>query len=312
MSRSKTPTNVAIVGASGFLGHRLAEYLMLRTDWRIRAIARSKAKLEKIHGSNSQLERVTANVLNPKSIERALKDVDVCYYFIHLMGHTERDFVEAEADAARIFTESAKRAGVKRVIYMGGLGDNAESESRHLKSRHKTGEILRSELSGVIELRASMIIGNGSVAFDIIRNIVERLPVMLLPRSAETLTQPIALHDALQYLEKAATVPINENMVVDIGGPDILTYADIYREYAAYKGLRRKLFEVPFIPTAAAGLFLDLLTPAIHARIGAIMAESMTTEMVARNDDANRLFPAIKTAHIRTAFKEAPLLQERS
>ena len=268
----------------------------------MRAIARDAHKLHQIGQPSERLELVEADILSPASLKPALAGVDVVYYFIHLMGHTERDFYEAELDAARHFSAAANSCGVKRVVYMGGLGDNADSESKHLHSRHRTGEILRAELQDVIELRASMIIGTGSVAYDIIRNIVHKLPIVLLPRSAETLTQPIALENALQYLRASATVKTTDNLVIDIGGPEVLTYAEIYREYARFAGKKRWLIEIPHVSPYFAGKFLDLVTPKIHARIGAIMAESMSTEMTISNDSAARLFPEIKPIHIREAF----------
>lgn len=297
--------NVAILGASGFLGTHLSRVILEETDWSLRAVARDSRKLTRIGKAGERLKFVEADILSLPSVTEALKGIDTAYYFIHLMGHTERDFYEAELDAAHLFAQAATRAGVKRVIYMGGLGDNADSESKHLHSRHRTGEILRSELTNVIELRASMIIGNGSVGYDIIRNVVNKLPVVLLPRSAETLTQPVALEDALKYLMASATVPISHNVVVDIGGPDILSYADIYREYAKFVGKRSLLIEIPHVSPYFAGKFLDLFTPTIHARIGAVMAESMSSEMVVMNDTAKTLFPSIVPIHVREAFEHA-------
>ena len=296
---------IAIIGASGFLGANLAKHILSTTNWNVRAIARSKNKLERLAKPNKRLELAAGDVLDYESISPLLKGVDVAYYFVHLMGHKERDFYEAELEAATIFAKAAKVASIKRVVYMGGLGDNSDNESKHLHSRHRTGEILRENLPSVIELRASMIIGDGSVAYDIVRSIVHKLPVVLLPRSAETKTQPIALQDALKYLVSSATVTVKANTVVDIGGPDVLSYADVYREYAKFAHRKRLLIEVPNVSPYLAGKFLDLLTPKIHARIGATMAESMDTEMVVRNHNALKLFPDIKTVHIRTAFKRA-------
>ena len=297
--------NIAIIGASGFLGTRLSSHILSSTDWTVRAVARDKKKLKRVGAPGRRLQLKQADILRYDSIRTALDGIDVAYYLVHMMGHTERDFYEAELDAAHTFCKAARESGVKRVVYMGGLGDNAGSESKHLHSRHRTGEILRAELPEVIELRASMIIGDGSVAYDIIRNIVHKLPVVLLPRSAETLTQPIALEDALSYLLASATVKIKTNVVVDIGGPEVLSYADIYREYAKFAGHKRLLIEIPHVSPYFAGRFLDLVTPKIHARIGAIMAESMTTEMTVANDKAKTLFPNITPIHIRESFERA-------
>ena len=297
--------NIAIIGASGFLGTSLAGHILQMTDWNVTAIARDAQKLKRIVSTDERLHMKAGNILAYDSIAPLLEGVDVAYYFVHLMGHKERDFYEAELDAAHTYAKAAKSAGVKRTVYMGGLGDNADSESKHLHSRHRTGEILRSELNGVVELRASMIIGNGSVGYDIIRNIVHKLPVVLLPRSAETKTQPIALENALDYLIASATVSSTANVVVDIGGPEVLSYADIYREYSKFAGKKRLLVEIPHVSPYFAGKFLDLVTPTVHARIGAIMAESMGSEMVVANDTAKKLFPNIHPIHIREAFEHA-------
>lgn len=295
--------NIAIFGASGFLGRRLVKHLLTVTDWHITGVARDPTKLSDI--SHERFTAKKGDVRSYDSCSALLSGVDVAYYFVHLMGHKGEDFYEAELDAARTFARAAKGSEVKRVVYMGGLGDNATSKSRHLLSRHKTGEILRTELTCTIELRASMIIGRGSVGYDIICNVAEKLPFMLLPKSARTKTQPIALQDALSYLHHAATVEIPGSVSVDIGGPSVLSYADIYRAYLKHIGKTPRVYELPFVPLWLSGAFLNLVTPKVHARIGNIMAKSMSTDMTVQTDEAARLFPAVKPVPIMRAFDEA-------
>jgi uncharacterized protein YbjT (DUF2867 family) len=297
--------NVAILGASGFLGKQLSQAILKHTDWNLYAVARRKQKLRSIGSPSDRLTHIEADVLSASDLRQALKNIDIVYYFIHFMGHNDKDFYEAELRAAHLYAHVAKEARIARTIYMGGLGDNQDSSSKHLHSRHRTGEILRAELDDVIELRASMIIGDGSVGYDIIRSVVHKLPLLLLPKSADTLTQPIALEDALRYLLASATINHPGTTSIDIGGPDILSYADIYRLYAKFVHKRTLLIKIPFVPTYAAGKFLDLVTPHIHARIGSIMAESMSTKMVVTDSTASELFPSIKPVPIHTAFVHA-------
>lgn len=293
---------ITILGASGFLGTNLARTVLANTDWHVRAAARDADKLHQIGQPSERLQLQAADALDYDSVVSVLSDTDVAYYFIHLMGHKERDFYQAELDAARIFARAATVAGVRRIVYVGGLGTDEKSTSRHLRGRYETGTILRTEFSDVIELRASIIIGEGSVGYDIIRNVANKFPIMVMPKAADTPIQPIALRDAIDYLIASATVPTSKSIIVDIGGPKILSYADIYRMYAKHIGKHRVVVPVPFIPAAFSAKFLDLVTPEIHARIGKIMFESMAFEMVVQNDNAKSLFPKIIPSPIETSF----------
>lgn len=296
--------HIAVCGASGFLGFNLSRKILADTSWHVRAVARNEQKLSRIGKPGTRLELRRADITEYEELRSALKGIDVAYYFVHMMGRKDVDFYQAELTAAKTFVNAADAAGVKRVVYMGGLGDNADSSSRHLRSRHETGEILRRSRFEVIELRASMIIGKGSVAFDIIRNVADKLAVVPLPKEADTKTQPIALSDALSYLIAAATVKISDNIAIDIGGPKAMSYADVYRAYAHSIGKRPLVFSVPFVHSSLAGMFLNLVTPKIHARIGSIMFESMATNMTVQNELAQGYFPAIKPVQIENAFNE--------
>jgi uncharacterized protein YbjT (DUF2867 family) len=222
-----------------------------------------------------------------------------------MMGQKNKDFYTQEAVAAHRFSAAVLASGVKRVIFMGGLGNDHTQLSAHLASRHNTGTVLREDLPLVIEFRASMIIGQGSVAYDIIRNLVHKMPIMTLPRWSTTLTQPIALRDALEYLTLAATVKVKHHEIVEIGGPTALSYQELYREYAAFTGRHPLIVVVPFLPEWLGGWWLNLFTPNQHAKIGRIMVHSMSNPMVVTHDRAALLFPSVKLHTLQEAFLDA-------
>jgi uncharacterized protein YbjT (DUF2867 family) len=297
--------NVVIYGATGFLGLKLIESLLTNTDWNIYAVGRNPAKVSSHFKDNSRVVSRRGDVASHTEVLNTLTGMDVAYYLVHMMGRKDIDFYEAELNAAKTFITAVNKSNVRRVVYMGGLGAASNSESRHLLSRHITGEIMRTSSNNVIELRASMIIGEGSVAYDIIRNIVHKLPIMILPASSSTLTQPIALKDALSYLTAAATVKASKSMAIDIGGSDVLSYADIYQKYAKHINKTPLLVKLPYIPDFISSAFLNLMTPKIHARIGKIMLESMNTNMVIQSNLANTYFPDIKPVGVKKAIELA-------
>lgn len=289
---------IAIVGASGFLGRNLVAFLMETTDYEVRAISRQASSLPVDDKYKPRLTTIDADVFDEEAMTEALSGVDVAYFFVHMMGQKNKDFYTQEAISAHRFSAAVIAAGVKRVVYMGGLGNDREQLSEHLLSRHNTGTLLRENLPLVIEFRAAMIIGKGSISFDIIKSLVHALPFMTLPRWSLTLTQPLALNDALRYLAAAATIDVKHHEIIEIGGPDVLSYKDLYKLYANTIGRHPLIVRLPFLPEWLGGWWLNLFTPRNHAKIGRIMVHSMSNAMVVTHDRAGQLFPNIKPVHI--------------
>lgn len=296
---------VAIVGATGFLGHNLINYLLEHTDYQIRALSRTADRLREVYQNEPRVTCLSADVFDEDQMTAALEGVIVAYYFVHMMGQKDKDFYAREEVSAHRFSAAVRAAGVKRVIYMGGLGNDHERLSEHLASRHNTGTILREHTPLVIEFRASMIIGKGSISYDIIRNLVHKLPVMTLPRWSISLTQPIALADALSYLAAAATVTVKHSQIVEIGGTEALSYRDLYKRYANWTGRHPLLVRLPFLPEWLGGWWLDLFTPRTHAKVGRVMVHSLSNAMIVTHPEAHELFPDIHPRPLEQAFKEA-------
>lgn len=294
---------IAIVGATGFLGSHLLEHLLKETLYPIRAISRHASMLPIPSHAQKRVTLINGDVMDEAQMAEALEGTDVAYFFVHMMGQANRDFAVQETVAAHRFSAAVIAAGVKRVVYMGGLGNDHEQLSEHLASRHNTGTILRENLPLVIEFRASMIVGKGSISFDIIKHLVHALPVMTLPRWSVTLTQPIALSDALDYLTSAATVDVTHHEIVEIGGPEALSYRDLYQRYANFTGHHPLIVVVPVLPEWLGGWWLNLFTPPGHAKIGRIMVHSMSNAMVVTHNRAAILFPSVKPKPILEAFK---------
>lgn len=298
---------IAVAGASGFLGTNLISHLLATTNHRIVGISRRGSQTQVPEHDAARLKLVDGNILDEEQMTEILEGVDVAYFFVHMMGQKNKDFYTQEAVSAHRFSAAVLAAGVERVIFMGGLGDDHTELSAHLASRHNTGTVLRENLPLVVEFRASMIIGNGSVAYDIIRNLVHRMPIMTLPRWSSTLTQPIALVDALEYLTLAASVPLKHHEIIEIGGPTVLSYRDLYRQYATFIGRHPLLVIIPFIPEWLGGWWLNLTMPNKHAKIGRIMVHSMSNPMVVTHNRAKVLFPSVKLHSIQDAFEAAKL-----
>jgi len=231
---------------------------------------------------------VTGDVLDAESLGPALAGVESAYYLIHSMG-SGRDFEDQDRIAARNFAWAARRAGVRRIIYLGGLGHGPDL-SPHLRSRHEVGVILRESGVPVVELRASIVIGSGSLSFELIRALVERLPVMITPRWVEVEAQPIAVDDLLSYLVAALDVPLAESRVFEIGGADHVSYGDLMREYTRQRGLRRAMVRVPVLTPRLSSLWLGLVTP-VYARVGRKLIESIKHPTIVRDPSALEVFP---------------------
>jgi uncharacterized protein YbjT (DUF2867 family) len=293
---------IAIVGATGFLGKNLVYHLLDTTKHSIVAISRHATGTNFNASSNPRLTTVDADIFDEEQMTEALLGADVAYFFVHMMGQKNKDFYTQEAIAAHRFSAAALAANVNRVIYMGGLGNDHDQLSQHLLSRHNTGTVLRENLPLVLELRAAMIIGKGSVSFDIIQNLVHKLPFMTLPRWSISLTQPIALQDMLDYLTLSAVIPLTHHEIVEVGGPDVLSYKDLYRAYASSVGRHPFIIRIPFLPEWLGGWWLNLFTPKGHAKIGRIMVHSMSNAMVVTHDRAQQLFPSVHPVSVLDAI----------
>ncbi len=290
---------VLLTGGTGYIGGRLLSRLLQHRGIRVRCIARrpehlraavagrNRTALEE-HERPSHVEVVAGDCLDPESLSSALAGVDTAFYLVHSMA-VASGFAEVDRKAATAFAAAARHAGVRRIIYLGGLGNPADRLSDHLRSRHEVGELLLQSGAEVIEFRASVIIGSGSLSYELIRALVERLPVMLCPKWVATPTQPIAVDDVLDYLMAALDLPEGSSRVFEIGGPDRVCYGDIMREYASQRGLRRWMISVPVLTPYLSSLWLGLVTP-VYARIGRHLVESLRNPTVVNDRSAEEVF----------------------
>jgi uncharacterized protein YbjT (DUF2867 family) len=275
---------ILLTGATGYVGGRLLEELE-RSGVRLRCIARKPEYLRARVADSTEVLR--GDVLDGPSLVTAMRGVATAYYLVHSMSD-EGDFEEIERRAARTFGESARAAGVERIVYLGGLGSGPDL-SAHLKSRHDVGRILRESGVPTLELRASIIIGSGSLSFEMIRSLVEKLPVMTTPRWVRVQAQPIAIEDVVAYLSEAGAMPIVDSHVFEIGGADVVSYGDIMREYARQRGLRRLMVPVPFLTPTISSLWLGLVTP-LYARVGRKLIEGVRNPTVVQDPSAAGAF----------------------
>jgi uncharacterized protein YbjT (DUF2867 family) len=289
---------VLLTGATGYVGGRLLAELE-RRGVALRCFLRRPESLRGRAAPSTEL--ATGNALDAQAVARALGAVDTAYYLIHSMGG--EDFATRDREAARIFGTAAREAGVKRIVYLGGLGENAGGLSEHLRSRQETGEILRESGVPVVEFRASIVLGSGSLSFEMIRALVERLPVMICPRWVGVEAQPIAVEDVIAYLVAALDLPAGTECVYEIGGPDRVTYGDLMREYARQRGLKRLLVPVPLLTPRLSSLWLGLVTP-LYARVGRKLVDSMRNPTVVRDPAALLVFP-VKPRGVREAIARA-------
>lgn len=294
-----------VTGATGYIGGRLVRALHERGD-SVRCMVRrpDDARGE----AEADIEIVCGDVNDPASLSSALEGVHTAYFLIHAMAGGD-DFAREESEGARNFARAAAEAGVERIVYLGGLGRSAEL-SEHLESRQEVGRILRESGVLTVELRASVIIGSGSLSFELVRALVERLPVMLIPRWVAQRTQPIAVDDVLAYLLAAADVALGESRVVEIGGAEQVSYLDLMREYAAQRGLGRWFLKVPVLTPWLSSRWLGLITP-VYARVGAKLIDSVRNETVVKSEDASVLFPSIHPRGMADAIALAMRNEDR-
>ncbi|QEL16417.1 oxidoreductase [Limnoglobus roseus] len=289
-----------LTGASGYVGGRLVRVLE-RQPVALRCLARSPDTLRPLVRESTQIVR--GDVLDPPSLAEAMRGVHTAYYLVHLMSDS-KDFEKDDKQAATHFAAAARDAGVRRIVYLGGLGDDADPNlSPHLRSRHEVGDILRSSGVETVEFRAGMVIGAGSLSYQLVRSLTDRLPVMLCPRWLTTATQPIAVDDVLTYLLAAREMPPGGSRTFEIGSPDVTTYADLIREYARQKELRRWLIFVPVLTPYLSGLWLALVTPA-KFEVGRHLIEGLKNSTVVREKTARDAFP-VRPMGVKDAIRKA-------
>jgi uncharacterized protein YbjT (DUF2867 family) len=271
-----------VTGATGYIGGRLVPQL-LDAGLQVRALARNPAKLDAAPWRDD-VEVARGDLTDPDSLTAAFDGVDVVYYLVHSMG-TSKDFVAEEARSARNVVEAAKRAGVRRLVYLSGLHPDSKELSRHLASRAEVGEILIESGIETVVLQAGIVIGAGSASFEMIRHLTDRLPAMTTPKWVHNRIQPIAIGDVLHYLAAAATVDMPTSRTWDIGGPDAMEYGEAMQVYADVAGLRRRLIVVlPFLTPTIASWWVGLVTP-IPSGLARPLVESLECDAVMLDHD---------------------------
>jgi uncharacterized protein YbjT (DUF2867 family) len=292
--------NVLLTGSTGYIGRRLKHELLKDDSVNLRLFVRNKNSVSK--EAKESLEVVEGDTFNTEALEKALEGIDVAYYLIHSLG--SEDYKDLDKISAENFIKTAKKCRVKRVIYLGGLGVKDEHTSKHLLSRLETGEILSSEKEvQCVWIRAGVIIGSGSASFEIIRNLVEKLPIMITPKWVTTKAQPIAVDDVLRYLKESLNVKQKESVVVDIGSEQ-LSYADMMLGAAKAFGYKRKLIPVPFMSIGLSSYWLNIFTP-VPFTVAKALIEGLGSEVVIQNDNAKRLFPHIEPKTYQEALESA-------
>ncbi|MFN0017065.1 MAG: SDR family oxidoreductase [Pirellulaceae bacterium] len=299
------PGLILLTGATGYVGGRLLSLFQDR-GIPVRCLTRRPEVLHERVGPTTEV--FAGDVLDRESLSAALVGVDTAYYFVHSMG-ASRDFEQEDRIAAANFGQAATAAGVRRIIYLGGLGNPDHKLSKHLRSRQETGDVLREYHPQVIEFRASIVIGSGSLSFEMIRSLVERLPVMICPRWVQVQAQPIAIEDLLAYLLAALDLPPGSSQVYEIGGPDQVSYGQIMQEYARQRGLSRWMIPVPLLTPYLSSLWLGLVTP-LYARIGRKLVESLRNPTLISSNLAATTF-TVRPRSLRDGIARALVNEDR-
>ncbi len=278
---TKVSRRILIAGATGYVGGRLIRLLEDKGEL-LRCLARRPEVLRDRVRPGTEI--VSGDLASPESLPPAFDGVDTAYYLVHSLGN-QGDFELEEERTARHFAEAARSAGVHRIIYLGGLCDENAPPSAHMRSRLRVGEVLRASGVETIEFRASIIIGSGSLSFELVRALVQRLPVMVTPRWVSVKAQPIAVQDVLEYLAAALDLEAGACRTYEIGGAEQMSYVELMRTYGHAVGLRRLFVPVPVLTPWLSSLWLGLVTP-VFASIGRKLVESITTPSVVHSADA--------------------------
>lgn len=289
-------SRILVLGATGYIGGRLVPRLILKGH-AVRCLVRNPHKLRDRKWPG--VEIAEGDVLKPETLAAAMQGIDVVYYLVHSLQAGEKKFEELDRQAAQNAADAARAAGVKRIIYLGGLGKRGEETSAHLRSRHQVGDILRSSDVPVTEFRAAVIIGSGGVSFEMMHHLVNRLPIMICPKWIFVKTQPISVRDVLHYLVECLDISQSTGRVLDIGGPEILSYGDMMKIIARVLGLKRVLIPVPFLTPTLSSYWINWVTP-IPKSIARTLIGGLKSETICENQNAKNMF------HFRlTPFEES-------
>ena len=293
---------ILLTGSTGYIGRRLKQKLLLDENVQLKLLVRNKKSVCELE---KKVEIIEGDTFNKDALRIALKDVDTAYYLIHSLSN--ENYKDLDKISAQNFLDIANECGVKRIIYLGGLGVKNEHTSEHLLSRIETGEILSSNKNvQSIWFRAGVIIGSGSASFEIIRNLTEKLPVMTTPKWVNTLAQPISIDDVLSYLQEAISIDTKENLIVDIGSK-ALTYKEMMIGTANALGLKRIIIPLPFMSINISSYWLNLFTP-VPFSVAKALIEGLKSEVTIQNDNAKKYFPNIVPISyedsVRNAIKE--------
>jgi uncharacterized protein YbjT (DUF2867 family) len=288
---------ILVTGATGYVGGRLVPRLV-EAGYRVRCLVRDPNRLQG-RPWLKRVEVVSGDALVPGTLAEAMKDVSIAYYLIH-GKQGGRLSANRDLEVARNFAEAADEAGIERIIYLGELVDPTTNLSPYLRARHETGSILRHSHVPVTEFRAGMIVGSGSVLFEMIRYLGEREPVLVCPAWFFSEAQPIAIRDVLFYLIEALKSPESNGRLIEIGGPTRLTYAEMLLGYAKERGLKRVLIRTPFYAPRLSAYWVHMVTP-IHWRVVLPLIEGLRARLIVRDQTARKLFPQVKPIDFQTA-----------
>ncbi|MCB2203844.1 SDR family oxidoreductase [bacterium] len=277
---------ILLLGATGYIGGRLLPRL-LQQGHDVRCLVRNPKKIPERDAATSDI--VQGDVLRPDTLAAAFEGIDQVFYLVHSMSAGNSDFEQQDRAAATNVSQAAAAAGVKRIVYLGGLGKRDEEQSPHLRSRHEVGDILRSSGIPVTEFRAAVIVGSGSASFEMMHHLVNRLPAMVTPRWVDVGTQPLAIADLLVYLVESVENEAATGKIIDIGGPETLTYREMMLTLARVLGLRRVIIPVPVLTPKLSSYWVNLVTP-IPFSLATSLIESVRSETVVTNDLARKLF----------------------